>query len=66
MRVTLMPSGFSRRTRYRAVASPSTVGLVATMISVVLCRWMRGSSSLIFSISGMMPSCGDMTPWRTW
>ena len=33
MRVARTPSGLSRRARYTAVASPSTVGLVARMIS---------------------------------
>jgi hypothetical protein len=33
MRVTLTPRGFNRRARYTAVASPSTVGLVATITS---------------------------------
>lgn len=33
MRVTRTPSGFSSRARYTAVASPSTVGLVAMITS---------------------------------
>jgi hypothetical protein len=33
MRVTFTPRGFRRRARYTAVASPSTVGLVATITS---------------------------------
>ena len=36
MRVTFTPSGFSSRARYSAVASPSTFGLVARMISSML------------------------------
>ncbi len=33
MRVTFTPNGFNNRERYTAVASPSTVGLVATINS---------------------------------
>ena len=35
MRVVRTPSGLSRRERYTAVASPSTLGLVATHIAEV-------------------------------
>ena len=34
MRVTLMPSGLSRRARYMAVASPSRLGLVQRITSL--------------------------------
>ena len=48
-----------------AVASPSTVGLVAMMTSPTVPS-MRASSSLIFSWSGPTPDRGEMAPWSTW
>ena len=46
---------------YIAVASPSTLGLVAIMTSLTLSS-KRARSSLIFKCSGPIPSTGDMTP----
>ena len=48
-----------------AVASPSTVGLVAMMTSSTWLS-MRANSSLIFSWSGPTPERGEMAPCSTW
>src|SRR5216683_8233761 len=49
MRDTRTPSGFSSFDRYIAVASPSAVGLVATMISSTDPPFNRSISCLIFN-----------------
>ena len=59
------PSGFKRRERYIAVASPSTFGSVATMTSSTSPFPTRSNSSLIFSLSGVTPFIGEISPCRT-
>src|SRR5205085_6663353 len=66
IRVTLIPSGFSSRARYKAVASPSTLGLVARIISSMPPSAARASRLLIFSSSGPIPCSGDSAPISTW
>src|SRR5260370_32030636 len=48
-----------------AVASPSTLGLVARMISLTP-SLTRESSPLIFRSSGPMPCSGESAPISTW
>ena len=67
MRVTLIPSGCRSLEMYSAVASPSTLGLVATMTSMTsLPRSRRASSSATLSSLGPIPPSGSSTPCRTW
>src|SRR6185503_13983716 len=65
MRVTRTPSGLSSRARYSAVASPSTVGLVARITSSTPPVPTRVSRPLIFRSSGPTPCSGDSAPIRT-
>src|SRR5207249_9010945 len=52
--------------RYSAVASPSTLGLVARITSVVSPPSSRTRSSLTLRSSGPMPSRGERAPSSTW
>src|SRR5215208_3360923 len=65
MRVTRTPSGLSRRARYSAVASPSTVGLVARITSSTPPVPTRVSSPLIFRSAGPTPCSGESAPINT-
>src|SRR5258706_8922477 len=71
IRVTLPTRPSSRSSMYMAVASPSSVGFVARMISSngapsAAAASIRLISSWIFSRSGPIPSIGEMAPCRTW
>ncbi len=66
IRVTVRPRGLSRRARYMAVASPSRLGLVQRMTSVIPSASTRTSSSRTRSCSGPIPSMGFRAPWSTW
>ena len=52
MRVTCRPSGFSSRARYIAVASPSMLGFVARMTSVMSSSVMRAEQLLHAQLLG--------------
>ena len=60
-----MPSGLMSLAKYMAVASPSTVGLVAIMTSWTV-SFRRASSSLMHSCSAPTPSMGEIRPCSTW
>ncbi len=60
-RVTFTPSGSKCWRRYRAVASPSMLGLVARITSLTPPLETRAINCLIFKSSGPMPSMGDKT-----
>ena len=66
MRVILTPSGEISLARYIPVASPSTLGFVATMISAMPSAGILASSSAIRRSSGPTPSMGEMAPPSTW
>ncbi len=66
MREIFAPESFSAFTRYRAVVSPSTVGLVARITSWTEPRDTRSTRLAIRSWSGPMPSIGEMAPMSTW
>src|SRR6476661_8286626 len=65
-RVTRKPIGSSRRVRYVAVASPSRLGSVARIVSVMVPSASRIISSRMRSCSGPMPSIGEIAPPSTW
>src|SRR5262245_29179723 len=71
IRLTTPTTGSSRSARYIAVASPSSVGLVAMITSTRglpsrAAESARSSSSRIRRRSGPMPSIGEMAPCSTW
>ena len=66
MRVTFTPARLRCCERYVAVASPSTVGLVATITSSTLPVSTRVIRFAMRNCSGPMPCSGEIDPWRTW
>ena len=66
IRETRAPVSLSTLTRYRAVVSPSTVGLVARMTSRMPPRVTRSTRLAIRRLSGPTPSIGEMAPISTW
>ena len=59
------PLGFRSRARYRAVASPSMLGFVATIISSTPSDSTRSARASMVRSSGPTPSRGEMAPVRT-
>jgi hypothetical protein len=55
-----------RLVRYRAVAPPSTVGLVAKITSEILSPFNRSINSFTLISSRPIPSKGESVPCSTW
>src|SRR3954454_9696131 len=66
MRVTRTPSGPMSLDRYAAVASPSTLGLVASTTSRTSPAAARRTSGSTFSSDGPIPPSGERRPPSTW
>ena len=52
--------------KYKAVVSPSNVGLVAIITSLILSFLILDINVSIFSWSGPIPFEGCITPFKTW